>query len=50
MTDTAKGDIDMKNPYKELSKYTEKRLEALEAFGLGPKLKLWHLDSDILTN
>ena len=48
MTDTAKGDIDMKNPYKELSKYTEKRLEALEAFGLGPKLKLSGFERDVL--
>lgn len=38
----------MKNPYKELSKYTAKRLEALEAFGLGPKLKLSGFERDIL--
>lgn len=38
----------MKNPYKELSKYTAKRLEALEAFGLGPKLKLSDFERDVL--
>ncbi len=38
----------MKNPYKELSRYTAKRLEALEAFGLGPKLKLSDFERDVL--
>ncbi len=38
----------MKNPYKELSKYTVKRLEALEAFGMGPKLKLSGFERDVI--
>lgn len=43
-----KETLAMKNPYKELSKYTAKRLEALEAFGLGPRLKLSGFERDII--
>lgn len=38
----------MKNPYKKLSKYTVKRLEALETFGMGPRLKLSGFERDII--